>query len=215
MLYVFKAITTDLRLLIQDLGGLAFRKWWNWSMSDFCLSFMMCMYLLHSSQEMVSVVGVVWNSLLWDTSLYLHKNMCKIQSTPHLTLCKWWMDSTDAVTLIRTDWNLSKVRRPRWWAWNVRVWCPDKLWANNHCSSSNTCFALRHKLQNPLGERDRDRDREWSRSSSGSLGCKGAGWWAGTQAASTTHACSIPTHELSLANTEKTWEILEEYNLES
>ncbi len=106
--------------------------------------------LLHSSQEMVGVVGVVWNSLLWDT--YLHKNSCKIQSTPHLTLCKWWMDSTDAVT-VRTDWNLSKVRRPRWWAWNVRVWCPDKLWANNHCSSSNR--SLRHKLQNPLGERER------------------------------------------------------------
>jgi hypothetical protein len=148
-------------------------------MSDFCLSFMMCMYLLQSSQEMVGVMGVVWNSLLWDTSLYLHKNTCKIQSTPHLTLCKWWMDSTDVVTL-RTERNLSKVRRPRWWAWNVRVWCPDKLWTNNHCSSSNTCFdcGINYKT---LWERQRDREREWSRSSSGSLGCKGAGWWAGTK----------------------------------
>jgi hypothetical protein len=118
----------------------------------------MCMYLLHSSQEMVGVVGVVWNSLLWDTSLYLHKNTCKIQSTPQLTLCKWWMDRTDAVTL-RTDWNLSKVRRPRWWAWNVRVWCPDKQWANNYCSSSNTCFACGINYKT-LWERETRRETE-------------------------------------------------------
>jgi hypothetical protein len=47
------------------------------------------MYLLQSSQEMVGVVGVVWNSLLWDTSLYLHTARSSQQHTWHYANGEW------------------------------------------------------------------------------------------------------------------------------